>query len=100
MLVDYQRAQGLQLKARNLVVNTPGPMTWIGESDRFWYPRTVKGGTEFILGDASARSKALAFDHDKLAAAISSATGHTYTGLALPFAPIQGGRGGLGRPAA
>jgi dipeptidyl aminopeptidase/acylaminoacyl peptidase len=99
-LADYDRAQGLQAKARGLVVNTPGPITWIGQSDHFWYWRSVKGGTEFLLGDASLPSKRLAFDHDKLAAAISAATGHTYKGLALPFAPAPGGRGGGGRGAA
>jgi dienelactone hydrolase len=98
-LADYQRAQGLQAKARGLVVNTPGAISWIGDSDHFWYSRSVKGGTEFILGDAGAAMKKLAFDHDKLAAAISAATGQAYQGLALPFAPAQGGRGG-GRGAA
>jgi dipeptidyl aminopeptidase/acylaminoacyl peptidase len=93
-LADYQRAQGLQAKARGLVVNMPGAATWIEDSDHFWYPRTVKGGTEFILVDAASGSKKLAFDHDKLAAAISSASGGKYTGLTLPFAPAQGGRGG------
>jgi hypothetical protein len=95
-LADYQRAQGLQDKARNLVVNSPGAISWIGDSDRFWYPRSVKGGTEFVLGDASAGSKKLAFDHDRLAAAISTVTGQPYKGLALPFAPTPGGRGGGG----
>src|SRR5258708_34836511 len=93
-LADYQRAQGLQAKARNLVVNAPGPISWIGESDHFWYWRSAKGGTEFVLVDAEAGSKKLAFDHDKLATAISSATGQTYKSLALPFAPSPGGRGG------
>jgi dienelactone hydrolase len=96
-LEDYQRAQGLQARARNLVVNAPGPVSWIGESDHFWYSRSVNGGTEFVLVDAEARSKRLAFDHDKLATAISSATGHTYKALALPFAPSPAGRGGGGR---
>ena len=95
-LADYQRAQELQAKASGLVVNTPGPVTWIGASERFWYPRAVKGGTEFVLVDAAAGSKQLAFDHDKLAAAISTATGHPYKGFALPFALAPGGRG---RPA-
>ncbi len=99
-LADYERAQGLQTKALGLVVNTPGAVTWIGDSDHFWYSRSVKGGTEFVLGDASAGSKKLAFDHDKLAAAISTATDHKYTGLTLPFAPAPGGRGGGGRAAA
>ena len=95
-LADYERAHGLQAKARDLVVNTPGAITWIGETNHFWYPRTVKGGTEFVLTDAEAGSKKLAFDHDKLADAISKATGQKYTGLKLPFAPATGGRGGGG----
>jgi hypothetical protein len=95
-LADYQRAQGLQAKARGLVVNTPGAINWIADSDRFWYSRPVKGGTEFMLVDAAAGVKKPAFDHDKLAVAISSVAGHQYTGLALPFAPAPGGRGGDG----
>ncbi|MGH9597398.1 MAG: DPP IV N-terminal domain-containing protein, partial [Edaphobacter sp.] len=89
-LADYQRAHELRTKARDLVVGTPGPMNWIGNSDHFWYPKTVKGGTEFVLVDATAASKKPAFDQDRLAAAISKATGHPYTAHKLPFAPTQG----------
>ena len=89
-LADYQRGHDLRVKARDLVVNTPGAMTWIGESNHFWYPKTVKGGTEFILVDADAGMKKAAFDQEKLAAAISKAVGHSYTALKLPFAPAQG----------
>jgi hypothetical protein len=99
-LADYQRGQALAEKSRGLVVNVPGQATWIGESDHFWYARTVKGGTEFVLVDGAAGTKKAAFDHEKLAAAISSATGKTYTALILPFAPPTGGRGGAGRGAA
>src|ERR1039458_1258344 len=91
---DYQRAQGLQAKARGLVVGTPGAATWIGDSGQFWYSRTVKGGSEFLMVDAAATTRRPAFDHDKLAEAINAASGGHYTGLALPFAPVQGGRGG------
>src|ERR1700722_2616082 len=89
-LADYQRAHDLQAKVRPLVVDTPGQATWIGDTDNFWYPKTVKGGTEFILVNADENKKGLAFDHEKLAVAISKATGHTYTALNLPFAPRQG----------
>lgn len=95
-LADYQRAQGLQTKARGLVVNTPGAANWIGHSDRFWYSKPVHGGTEFVMVDATGATKAPAFDHEKLAAAISTATGGHYTALTLPFAPAPGGRGGRG----
>jgi hypothetical protein len=94
-LADYERAQGLQRKARGLVVNTPGTPTWIGSSEHFWYARSVKGGTEFMLVDAASATKKPAFDHEKLAAAINSASGEHYTALTLPFAP-QSGRGGRG----
>jgi hypothetical protein len=97
-LADYQRASDLQSKARDLVVNSPGSMNWIGESEHFWYTRTVKGGTDFILVDAASRSKKPAFDQDRLAVAISKVTSHPYTGLTLPFAPPRdGGRGSAAR---
>ena len=92
-LEDYKRGQGLQARAQGLAVNLPGAPNWIGESNHFWYSRTVKGGTEFLLVDAGAGSKKPAFDHDGLAGAINSASGGKYTGLKLPFAPQTGGRG-------
>ncbi|HKE22722.1 MAG TPA: DPP IV N-terminal domain-containing protein [Bryobacteraceae bacterium] len=95
-LADYERAHGLQAKARGLVVDAPGAVTWIGSSEHFWYSRSVKGGTEFMLVDAGAGTKKPAFDHEKLAAAIATATGHAYTAHTLPFAPSPGGRGGRG----
>jgi len=89
-LSDYQRAHDLQRKVRDLVVGTPGQASWIGQSDHFWYPKSVKGGTEFVLVDAGAGTKKPAFDQERLAAAISKATNHPYTALKLPFAPLQG----------
>jgi hypothetical protein len=99
-LADYKRGQELQSKARGLVVNIPGSPNWIGESDRLWYSKTVKEGTEFVLVDASGGTKKPAFDHEKLAAAISSASGTHYTAFSLPFAPQAGRGGGGGRGAA
>jgi dienelactone hydrolase len=95
-LADYQRGQALGGRSQGLVVDVPGAANWIGETDHFWYTRSVKGGTEFVLVDAGAATKKAAFDHEKLAAAISSASGKPYTALTLPFAPRTGGRGGAG----
>jgi hypothetical protein len=92
-LADYQRGQALQAKARGLVLHVPGTPTWIGDTQRFWYSRSVKGGSEFLLVDAGAATKTPAFDHEKLAAAINAASGGHYTAFALPFAPPTGGRG-------
>src|ERR1035438_6044807 len=95
-LADYQRGQALGGRSQGLVVDVPGAANWIGETDHFWYTRSVRGGTEFVLVDAGAATKNAAFDHEKLAAAISSASGKPYTALTLPFAPQAGGRGGAG----
>src|SRR5580693_1594600 len=46
-LADYQRGYDLQAKVRDLVVNVPGPGHWIGDSHRFWYAHSVKGGAEY-----------------------------------------------------
>jgi len=96
-LADYQRAHDLRMKSRDLVVNTPGAVTWIKDTDHFWYPKPVKGGTEFVLVDAESAVKKPAFDQQRLAAAISTATGKPTTALKLPFAPVQGRPGA--RPA-
>jgi dipeptidyl aminopeptidase/acylaminoacyl peptidase len=98
---DYQRAQDLRNKFQGLAVNVPGPVNWIGNTHHFWYSKSVKGGTEFVLVDAETAAKKPAFDHEKLAAALSAASGNKYTALTLPFAapvgpPAGGGRGGTG----
>ena len=90
-LADYQRAQGLQRQTRGLVVDIPSPINWIGETDHFWYSKTMNSGTTFVLVDARAGVKKQAFDHERLAAAISSSSGKKYTARELPFAPPQGG---------
>ena len=89
-LADYQRAQGIQESARRLVTGAPGPAKWIGDSQHFWYWKSVKGGTEFVVVDASAAARRPAFDHDKLAMAINAVSGGKYTGLTLPFGPVVG----------
>jgi dienelactone hydrolase len=93
-LADYQRGQALARTSQELVIDVPGAANWIGETDHFWYSRSVKGGTEFVLVDAGAATRKPAFDHEKLAAALSSATGKSYTALSLPFVPRTLGRAG------
>ncbi len=53
-LADYQRAQELGNKFRGLVVNVPGNPNWITDTNHFWYTKSVKGGTEFVMVDADA----------------------------------------------
>src|ERR1700722_352366 len=85
---DYQRASGLREKMGALAINVTGPITWIDSTDRFWYRKTVAGGHEFMIGDAEKLTKARAFDHEKLAASLSAASGEQYKAFALPFQEI------------
>jgi len=84
---DYQRANALRNQFQNLPVDVAGPVTWI-DSGHFWYRKSVKGGHEFMLVNAEAKSKKPAFDHEKLAKALSSISGSTFGALTLPFQEI------------
>ncbi|HXE31577.1 MAG TPA: DPP IV N-terminal domain-containing protein [Terriglobales bacterium] len=95
---DYARANQLRQKVRGLALNVPGPANWIEGTDHFWYHKSVAGGSEFLWVDASTQTKRPAFDHARLAAALSSAVGMTYTATTLPFIDLApaSGRGGSG----
>jgi len=84
-LADYERAQGLQDKFQALTVDMPGVQNWIAQSDHFWFSRTVKGGSEYVWVDADTLTRRPAFDHERLAAALSAASGEKYTALKLPL---------------
>ena len=63
---------------------------WFRQNTRFWYRNDLPGGTrEFIAVDAERGTRAAAFDHPKLAAALSKATGMTYPAERLPFDGIE-----------
>jgi len=87
-LADYERAAGLREAAQSLAVNVPERPNWIGTTSRFWYRKSVKGGQEFVVVDASTLEKKPAFDHEKLAASLSTASGQKYAAQKLPFAQI------------
>jgi dienelactone hydrolase len=84
-LADYERANGLREKYVGLAVNQPERANWIGQTSRFWYRKAVPGGNEFIVVDAETLAKRPAFDHERLAAALSAATNEKYTARKLPF---------------
>lgn len=62
---------------------------WFHENTRFWYRNDVRGGgKEFVLVDTERGVRQPAFDHAKLAAALSRASGTEHTGEKLPFNSI------------
>jgi dipeptidyl aminopeptidase/acylaminoacyl peptidase len=86
-VADYQRAQGLREKVQGLAVNVPEPATWIEKTTRFWYRKSVKGGNQFVVVDATTTEKQPAFDHEKLAASLTALIKpeKPYTAITLPF---------------
>jgi dipeptidyl aminopeptidase/acylaminoacyl peptidase len=82
---DYERSSTLNQRIANKMIDVAESPNWIEGSSRFWYRKSVRGGNQFVLVDATAATKAAPFDHARLAAALSSASGGSYTALTLPF---------------
>jgi dipeptidyl aminopeptidase/acylaminoacyl peptidase len=81
---DYQRAaKFLPFNTAPLVYHNVRA-TWL-KDDRFWYRDTSAEGSEFVLFDAAKGTHQPAFDHAKLAAALSAAAGAKYDANHLPF---------------
>ena len=83
-LADYQRAATVTQRMSGLTLGVAQSPIWTGPT-RLTYRRTVKGGFEFVVVDAATGEKRVAFDHARLAAALSTASGSAFTATALPF---------------
>ncbi|HET7035701.1 MAG TPA: DPP IV N-terminal domain-containing protein, partial [Thermomicrobiaceae bacterium] len=85
----YARAESyLPWNVRPMLHNIELKPNWIGESDRFWYRRTSPEGAEFVLVDPASGERRPAFDHVRLAEALSRATGRPSVHNQLPFEEI------------
>ncbi len=89
MAADFDRALDIQEKYSKLVIDQPEQPVWqegaAGDVDTFVYRKSVEGGHVFELVDAAAQTKQPAFDHAKLAAALSAASGESVKATTLPF---------------
>jgi dipeptidyl-peptidase 4 len=89
-LEDYQRAQRfLAGNLRHMVSPADVRPNWIEKTNRFWYRKAGPTGTEFILVDAANNTSGPAFDHAKLAAALSHASKHEYQPTELPLEELE-----------
>jgi dipeptidyl-peptidase 4 len=61
---------------------------WLAD-DRLWYRDSTAGGSQFIVVDAATGARTPAFDHSKLAAALSTAAGKAFDSHRLPFTDIE-----------
>src|SRR5215470_5827543 len=68
---DYERANSLKAKYEAAAIGISGAATWIGNTHRFWYRELSRGAYEYIIFDADTLQKKTAFDHAKIAAALT-----------------------------
>lgn len=83
-LADYQRAAQFR-DAHKLVSLAEVEPNWIEGSDRFWYRRERGQQKSFWLVDPDRNTRTPAFDHGRLAVALSAASDKSYRADALPF---------------
>ena len=81
---DYARAETfLSGNTNRLVTGMLAGAAWI-DDERLIYRVSTAEGTEFILANAADGSRARAFDHERMAAALSESAGTTYAPFDLP----------------
>ncbi len=94
-LEDYRRAERfLADEVKKLAFSGEVRPSWIEGTSRFWYVNDGPTGKEFMLVDSARATREPAFDHEKLAAALSRAVGKPYAARALPFDSVRFGADG------
>jgi dipeptidyl aminopeptidase/acylaminoacyl peptidase len=82
---DYARAErALGPTVGRLVSGIPGRPIWLPDGRAAYRVSTPTGG-QFVLVDPRRRTRAAAFDHARLAEAVSAAVGRRVTADSLPF---------------
>ena len=87
---DYRRARGLKELTKNKVFKSGVTPHWFAGNTRFWYRNSARGGRrEFIVVDAVKGLRKRGFDHEKVAAALSKATGRKHTAAHLQIESVE-----------
>ena len=86
---DYEQADSFDARTRGLVVDVAESPRWIGDTQTFWYRKTVEGGHTFVFVDAENQMQRPAFDHQRLAAGLRQARGGDPSAVDLPFSRFQ-----------
>ncbi|NCI49009.1 prolyl oligopeptidase family serine peptidase [Sediminibacterium roseum] len=86
---DYERAEKfMSYNTEPFIDGGNVRPVWLA-NDQFWYLNSSSKKNEFILVDPAKKTRAAAFDHQKLAAALASATGTAVDANKLPFQTIN-----------
>jgi dipeptidyl aminopeptidase/acylaminoacyl peptidase len=86
---DYERAEKfMAYNTESLIDKGNLRPNWL-TGDRFWYSIGTAQGTQFILVDPAKKVKAPAFDHQKMATALSAVAGTSYEANKLPITALS-----------
>lgn len=86
---DYARADNLRRMTAGKVFKARVQPRWFDANRKFWYRNVLANGrAEFVLVDVKAGTRKSAFDHGKLAAAITPRTKTRASADRLPFREI------------
>ena len=86
---DYAHAeQFLGTATTRLVSGIPDRPTWLADG-RAWYRVSTADGSEFVMVDPGRRTRASAFDHARLAVALSAAMDRPVDPHQLPFRSFE-----------
>ena len=91
---DYERANSLRQRTENKVFKQSVKPQWLAGNSRCWYRNELADNRrEFILVDAEKGTRQPAFDHARLAAALSKAIGREVSADRLPIDKLEFGEG-------
>jgi dipeptidyl aminopeptidase/acylaminoacyl peptidase len=86
---DYDRAAGkLSGALQGLVVGGNVDPTWLPD-ERFWYVSERTSGTEVVLVNPATATRTPAFDHARVAAALSAVAGQSFTAASITEANLE-----------
>ena len=90
----YAKAESLLSYNLKKLIQTPRVVpVWVRNTDTFTYRRATSAGSEFVLVDAKAGTKQPAFDHERMAKAMSKFLEEEVKATALPFFAVEIGDG-------
>ncbi|MCK7554679.1 S9 family peptidase [Chitinophaga sedimenti] len=94
--VNYKSAAELDSLVRNKAYRTGVRPRWQSGKNAFWYKNLLQDSTaEYVYVDATAGTRQLAFDHARLAAGLSKATGKPQDAAKLQLTDIVLAKDGI-----